>query len=93
MIRKVRSLILVGSMLMGLEAFTQRTNTDSLLLAVRAWERDHAPGDTNGLVQMNRLAVIFSMRLEIDRQIDVLDRAVSIAEADRAKLSPSSGAG
>lgn len=66
----------------------ERTNTDSLLLVVRAWERDHAPGDTNGLVQMNRLAVIFSMRLEIDRQIDVLDRAVSIAEADRAKLSP-----
>ncbi|HMQ75182.1 MAG TPA: histidine kinase [Flavobacteriales bacterium] len=71
-----------------LAASAQRTNTDSLLLVVGVWQQDHAAGDTTGLVQMNRLAVIFSMRLEIERQVDVLRRAVAVAEADRAKLSP-----
>ncbi|HPF90986.1 MAG: ATP-binding protein [Flavobacteriales bacterium] len=87
MIRALRLLFLFGSVLFGLEAFAQRTNTDSLLRVVDAWEHEHAPGDTTGLVQMNRLAVIFSMRLQIDRQIDVLRRAVAVAEADREKLS------
>ncbi|MBK9147702.1 MAG: ATP-binding protein [Flavobacteriales bacterium] len=88
MIRAVRMLFLLGSLLFGLEAFAQRTNTDSLLRVVDAWEHQHAPGDTTGLVQMNRLAVIFSMRLQIDQQVDVLRRAVDVAEADLAKLPP-----
>ncbi|MCB9182396.1 MAG: ATP-binding protein [Flavobacteriales bacterium] len=64
----------------------QRTNLDSLVQAIGRWEKDHEPGDTVGLIQMNRAAVIYTMRMKGDEVVEMARRTAAVASKEMGAL-------
>ncbi|HPF90415.1 MAG TPA: ATP-binding protein [Flavobacteriales bacterium] len=84
----MRSLVLMILLLLcaGDALHAQRTDLDSLVQAIGRWEKDHEPGDTAGLIQMNRAAVVYTMRMKGDEVVEMARRTAAVASKEMGAL-------
>ncbi|MEZ4808057.1 MAG: hypothetical protein R2815_11395 [Flavobacteriales bacterium] len=84
----MRSLVLMILLLLcaGDALHAQRTDLDSLVQAIGRWEKDREPGDTAGLIQMNRAAVVYTMRMKGDEVVEMARRTAAVASKEMGAL-------